>query len=527
MYKKSSPFKGNKAQIEDMQEYVAQLTDIYMGAELINPFANLNNEYTDMQNPFLDMPNFYDQLSNQYSDLPNQFSDLSNPYATMTNQFGDLSNPYADLTNQFASLENTFEGMENQYTGMQNRYAGLENVMEDATVNQQQAQFEKDMFQQNQANMLGDLRGAAGGSGIAALAQQMAQSGQLASQQASASIGARETQNQRAALAEAARLQGLEAGEASRIDQLQRGETARIDQMTRQQQGALDMAAAQGQTALDMAMAGQMSANELAAAQGQTALDMAWGQQAAANQMAEAQGQAALDLAAAQGQTALDIGWANQAQANEMAAAEGAWNIDQLIAGEQSNINQLIAGGDFSMQQIELDRLATALGMSQQETAALMQQESMNNQANAGLFGNILSIGLKIWLKCVPKGTKIDSTDGKIAIEDIKPGDVVIGYDGEPVKVLQKHEYLEDSSKKRFYKVKFNNGSVVDVCDMHRIKGVRAKDITEDVESKEIYGGVEFSYDLLTEDLGYRINGIPVNSMIVEMSELITKFKKK
>jgi hypothetical protein len=58
---------------------------------------------------------------------------------------------------------------------------------------------------------------------------------------------------------------------------------------------------------------------------------------------------------------------------------------------------------------------------------------------------------------------------------------------------------------------------------MHKIKGKRAKDITEGVASKEIYGGVKFSYDLLTEDAGYRIDGIPVNSMIEEMATAIAE----
>ena len=62
---------------------------------------------------------------------------------------------------------------------------------------------------------------------------------------------------------------------------------------------------------------------------------------------------------------------------------------------------------------------------------------------------------------------------------------------------------------------------------MHRIKGERSKNITENVISKEVYGDVKFSYDLLTEDIGYRIDGIPVNSMIEEMSQEIVKLKNK
>jgi hypothetical protein len=105
---------------------------------------------------------------------------------------------------------------------MENQYTGLENTMEDLTVNQQQAQFEAQQFQQSQANILGGLRGAAGGSGIAALAQQMAQSGQLAAQRSSATIGQQESANQMAAAREASRLQSLEAGEASRIQGMER-----------------------------------------------------------------------------------------------------------------------------------------------------------------------------------------------------------------------------------------------------------------------------------------------------------------
>jgi len=91
-----------------------------------------------------------------------------------------------------------------------NPYLNMENTMEDLTVNQQQAQFQQQQFQQSQANILDSMRGAAGGSGVAALAQQLAQSGQLAAQQSSASIGQQEAANQRAAAAQAGRIQSME-----------------------------------------------------------------------------------------------------------------------------------------------------------------------------------------------------------------------------------------------------------------------------------------------------------------------------
>mgnify|MGYP003640408775 CR=1 FL=1 len=82
----------------------------------------------------------------------------------------------------------------NPYESMQNQFA--ENVYEDMTVNQQQAQFQAQQGAQQRANIMQGLRGSAGGSGIASLAQSMANQGQLQTQQISASIGAQEAQNQ-------------------------------------------------------------------------------------------------------------------------------------------------------------------------------------------------------------------------------------------------------------------------------------------------------------------------------------------
>ena len=91
-----------------------------------------------------------------------------------------------------------------------NPYLNMENTMEDLTVNQQQANFERESFQQTQANIMGNLRGAAGGSGVAGLAQSLAQQGQIAAQRSSASIGQQEAQNQRAERQQASQIQGME-----------------------------------------------------------------------------------------------------------------------------------------------------------------------------------------------------------------------------------------------------------------------------------------------------------------------------
>ena len=91
-----------------------------------------------------------------------------------------------------------------------NPYANMENTMEDLTVNQQSAEFMKQQQMQSQANILDQLRSSAGGSGLAALAQTLANQGNLAAQKASADIAKQEQANQMAERQEASKIQGLE-----------------------------------------------------------------------------------------------------------------------------------------------------------------------------------------------------------------------------------------------------------------------------------------------------------------------------
>ncbi len=95
--------------------------------------------------------------------------------------------------------------MENADTS--NPYENMENTMEDLTVNTQQADFVAQQQQQGMANTMDSLQGAAGGSGIAALAQSLGNQQTANAQAASASIGAQESQNQMAERSQAGQLQ--------------------------------------------------------------------------------------------------------------------------------------------------------------------------------------------------------------------------------------------------------------------------------------------------------------------------------
>tara|TARA_B110000285_G_scaffold5182_1_gene5518 strand:+ start:813 stop:1457 length:645 start_codon:yes stop_codon:yes gene_type:complete len=91
-----------------------------------------------------------------------------------------------------------------------NLYANMENTMEDLTVNTQAADFAAQQQDQGLSNIMGSMNQAAGGSGIASLAQSLANQQSQNAQRASVSIGQQEQQNQMLGAQEAGRLQGLD-----------------------------------------------------------------------------------------------------------------------------------------------------------------------------------------------------------------------------------------------------------------------------------------------------------------------------
>lgn len=144
----------------------------------------------------------------------------------------------------------------------------------------------------------------------------------------------------------------------------------------------------------------------------------------------------------------------------------------------------------------------------------------------AGVSTAVALVPLKILFACLPEGTEIDIPGGESrAIEELRTGDLVVGFNGDPVKVVQIHGYLEDPEETEFFEITFSNGASVDLCGMHRIEDIRAQDLKAGavlpsgitVSAVRTYLGVERSYDILTEDKGYQINGVAVNSMIEEM----------
>jgi len=159
----------------------------------------------------------------------------------------DTSNPYAN--------------MKNRYAGMENKFAGMDNPMTDLQVNTQQAEFMGDQFQQSQANIMANMQGAAGGSGVASMAQAMANASAKFARQSAASIGQQEAKNNMMAMQNQAKINMMIAQEDSK-NQLMQAKGASI----------VDMAKAKGElTSMQMEQSKQgtilgMDANRVAAA---------------------------------------------------------------------------------------------------------------------------------------------------------------------------------------------------------------------------------------------------------------------
>ena len=186
------------------------------------------------------------------------------------------------------------------------------------------------------------------------------------------------------------------------------------------------------------------------------------------------------------------------------------------ISGLQSGYAETLAGADIQHAQMDAD--------------IAMAEDANSTNFWSSMGQTAATVATKVYFMCIPEGGKIDTPGGEKEIETLNVGDKVIGYNGEITTIEQKHEYKENPDAKRFIKLTMDDDSVIDICDMHRIKGFHAKEYKKGslihdkvIKSIRYYGGVEKSYDLLTTDAGYRMSGIPVDSMIAEMAYVATK----
>ena len=150
------------------------------------------------------------------------------------------------------AAQGEFEMAKAQYMDqdLTNPYANMQNTMEDLTVNTQAADFTAQQQAQGMANIMGNMKSAAGGSGIAALAQSLANQQSQNAQAASADIGRQEAGNQAAAAQMAGQLQTMERKGDIMSRNMKRDQFSTELGMAMDRKGAADLARQEATQAL-------------------------------------------------------------------------------------------------------------------------------------------------------------------------------------------------------------------------------------------------------------------------------------
>ena len=269
-------------------------------------------------------------------DTSNPFKDATNAYAGLENKMSGLENVYEDQENVYADMENKMKGQRNAFEGLQNQFEDMENPFEDLTVNTQQAEFEAQQNQQQQANILSSMAGAAGGSGIAALAQSMANQGALQAQKASASIGSQEAANQKLAAKAEQDINMATAGEGSKLQMAQASEQSRLDTQERQ----ADMEIQRTQMGAEEAM------------------------------------------------QAARLGEASKLQMSEAMEAS---KLQELEAGGEMSIQELKGQGQLQAAGLEMQKQQTLMSSAMQQSAQAAEQKAAGNESMWGGIGGVFS----------------------------------------------------------------------------------------------------------------------------------------
>lgn len=165
------------------------------------------------------------------------------------------------------AAEAEFNAMKSRYQALDtsNPYKNVTNTFEDLTVNTQAAEFAQQQAEQGRADILGNLAASAGGGGIAALAQSLANQQTQAAQAAAASIGQQEQRNQQLAAQGEQQMQ-LTRGQGEAMSQrLEMEKTGNLLQMAAGRKQAADAAR---QQALQTAVGGVMGAGQILGAAG-------------------------------------------------------------------------------------------------------------------------------------------------------------------------------------------------------------------------------------------------------------------
>lgn len=123
-----------------------------------------------------------------------------------------------------------------------NLWANQTNFYENATINQKEADYTRTQQQQGLAGIMGNMNQAAGGSGIAAMAQALANQSSNDAQAASVSIGQQEATNQSNTMAAATNIQNQKLQGAEKARDLERDKVGTLLGMSQNRLGSANAA---------------------------------------------------------------------------------------------------------------------------------------------------------------------------------------------------------------------------------------------------------------------------------------------
>ena len=156
-------------------------------------------------------------------------------------------------------------------------------------------------------------------------------------------------------------------------------------------------------------------------------------------------------------------------------------------------------------------------------SGAASKSAANTNLAGSGLQVAGTVVATKIMFTCMPGYQCIDTPNGPVPIQDLRGGDYVIGYDNTVKRIEQLSSYVENPETE-FFEFTLADGGKITVCGPHKILDIPAREWVVGAEMNGVpivsigkVTGITTSYDLMTDIGGYRIAGVPVNSMIPEM----------
>ena len=163
-----------------------------------------------------------------------------------------------------AQQQALLEAQKDEYRALQftNPYEDMENPFEDLRVATGAADFQAQQGAQQRANILGSLRGAAGSSGIAGLAQTLANQGALQAQKISVNLQQQEVRNE---LLRAKGASSVDMQERTGDAMVQQAESSRQATMLGMQFGQAAGANSAYQQAVKNTQMAQASANQMMA----------------------------------------------------------------------------------------------------------------------------------------------------------------------------------------------------------------------------------------------------------------------